>query len=109
MSQRAFYLFGHHFLHDPVYFFGLAFAIFIAASVAYNSPFRPDRFVFGAVATSFATALVREFAPLTRFSLAALNAADALAWTLGAAVCLAVIAGRVKAEQGNGPGLSVGS
>src|SRR5579864_7703777 len=68
ISHRVFSLFGHQFQHDPVLIFGLAFAILVAASVACNSPFRPDRFLFGSTVVALVTALIRQFASLTPFS-----------------------------------------
>jgi len=102
ISHRLFSLFGHQFPHDPVLSFGLAVAIFVAASVAYNSPFRPDRFLFSSTAVALLTALIRQFATLTPFSLLALKTTDALMWTLGAAVCVGVLAGWNGNAQGNG-------
>ena len=41
------------FPHDSVSIFGLAFCIFVTASVAYRSPFSLDRVVFGAGMAAF--------------------------------------------------------
>ena len=99
VSHHEFSYFGHHFSPDPVFIFGLAYSILVSAGVAFNSPLRADRFVFGAAAFSFSLSAIRRFAVLSASALWAIRAADAIAWTIAAAICVSFLAGWTKQDE----------
>jgi hypothetical protein len=99
VSYRDFYYLGHHFSYDPIYIFGLAFSILILVSIAFKSPLRADRFVFGAGAFAFGLSAVAQFAVLSAPELWAVRAAYVIAWTIAAAVCLSILAGWTKRDE----------
>ena len=78
------------FPHDPVHVFGLAFATFITASIAYRSPLLADRVLFGAATAAFVLMAVR-IAPLASPSMLTVETAEALMWTVAATVSVAVL------------------
>ena|SRR5438067_1616574 len=91
-THHHFYFFGRHLSYDPITIFGLGFSIFVVLSIAFRSPLRVDRFIFGAAAIPFAMAIVREFAFFTGAPLLAFRLAVALVWTTVAAMCAAHLA-----------------
>ena len=99
VSHHDFYYFGHHFSHDPIYIFGLAFSIFISGSIMSRSPLRVDRFVFAAAAVSLSLSAIRQFMVLSASALWAVRAADAITWTIAAAICVGALAGTKRDEQ----------
>ena len=88
------------FPHDPVHVFGLAFATFITASIAYRSPLFADRVLFGAATVAFVLIAVR-IAPLASLSMLAVETAEALMWTVAATVSVAVLV-RGRVPRGSG-------
>lgn len=78
------------FPHDPVHIFGLAFVILITASIVYRSPLFADRVLFGAATAAFVLMAVR-IAPLASLSMLGVETAEALMWTVAAAVGIAVL------------------
>lgn len=99
VSHHDFYYFGHHFSRDPVYIFGLAFSILVLGNIAFKSPLRADRFVFGAGAFSLSLSAITQFAVLSGPALWAVRTAHTIAWTIAAAICVSVVAGWAKHDD----------
>lgn len=93
VSHHDFYYFGHHFSHDPIFLFGLLYSIVISVIIMSKSPLKADRFVFGAAAFSFSLSAIMQFAILSAPALWAVRAAEAITWTIAAAICVSVVAG----------------
>ena len=106
VSHHDFYYLGRHFSHDPIYIFALAFSIFVLVNITLRSPLRADRFVFGAGAFSFALSAITQLASLTAFSIWTIRAAQALIWSITAAVCAAVLAVRSRHRHRHRPSFS---
>jgi hypothetical protein len=88
------------FPHDPLDVFGLAFAIFITASITYRSPLFADRVVFGGATAVLVLEAVRA-APLPSAWMLALRTAEALVWTIAAGVCAVALVRRSAAPRGS--------
>jgi hypothetical protein len=80
----------HRFPHDSISIFGLACALFVAASIAYWSPFVGDKAVFGSAAAAFVLMAVR-MAHLTRLAMLTVYIAESSMLTFAAATCLILL------------------
>lgn len=78
------------FPHDPVHILGLAFVTFATASITYRSTLFAERVVFGAATAAFLLMAVR-IAPLASLSMRDVEVTEALAWTVAAILCVAVL------------------
>ena len=78
------------FPHDPVHVFGLAFATFITASIAYRSPLFADRVLFGSRNRRLSTNGGADCASAS-LSMLAVETAEALMWTVAATVSVAAL------------------
>ncbi len=78
------------FPHDPATVFGLAFVVFCSISIACRSPFFADRVAFGAITLTFLVMAIRML-HLTSLAMLAVKTAEALLWTVVAAVSLVVL------------------
>jgi hypothetical protein len=99
VSHSGFDYFGHHFSHDPVYIFGLVFSIWISGTITFRSPLRADRFLFSMAAFSFSLLAITQFLILSAVALRTVRAADAIVWTVAAAICIATLAGWNKQDK----------
>jgi hypothetical protein len=89
------------FPHDPVSIFGLAFAAFITGSITWRSQLSADRLIFGGVTITLVLTAVR-IAGLTRPEMLTVKAAEALLWTIAAAVGVVVLVRGTENARGNG-------
>jgi hypothetical protein len=78
------------FPHDPVSIFGLAFAVFITASITWRSQLSADRMIFGAITATLVLTAVR-MAHLTSLAMLAIKTAEALIWTIAAGIGLVAL------------------
>jgi len=89
------------FPHDPVSIFGLAVAACITTSVTWRSQLFADRLIFGGVTITLVLTAVR-IAGLTRTEMLTVKAAEALLWTITAAICVVVLLRGSENVRGNG-------
>jgi len=78
------------FPHDPVSTFGLAFAVFITASITWRSHLSADRMIFGAITVTLVLTAVR-MAHLTPLAMLATKIAEAMVWTIAAGIGFIVL------------------
>jgi len=88
----------HRFPHDPVSIFGLAFSIFITASITYKSRFLGDRVVFGSATGAFALIAITA-APLSPPAMFAVETGKSFMWTVAAVVSLTVLVRGFKTSR----------
>lgn len=78
-------------LRNPVEFFGLAFSIFITASVATRSTFIWDRVVFGVATAALVLAAITAVFALPPSTYLAVITAKSLLWTISAVACVTIL------------------
>jgi hypothetical protein len=81
-----------------MHIFGLAFATFITASIAYRSPLFEDRVVLG-LATAILVLTAVRVAPLPSLPMLAVKTAEALMLTIAAVVCAVALLGGSSAPR----------
>ena len=93
---------SHHLARDPVHVGGLLFSAFITGCVAYRSPLSVDRVAFGAAAAGFLLVTVAAIAPLGPTAMLVVQGAEAIMWTVAAAVGLVVLVRRSRNTHRHG-------
>lgn len=90
-THHSAYLFGFHFPFALVPMLGFSYSILCCVWIAFRSPLRLDRFVFGLATISFCSSLLRESVRLGNLEMLASEVVNTLCWTIAAGICIVTL------------------